>query len=159
MTQPPMGEQPPGFSPPPGYGYPPPGYGPPGYGPPGYGYPPPGYGYGPPPPGWGYPPGPAGPPQEKPSTNIGWAIAAIFTFWPLAIPAFIYSGRVDGAWNAGDRAGAESASHSAKQFGLIAVIVGAVLLVLLIVWFILVFAFIADVAHNFPTYTFTPGPS
>lgn len=144
MSAPPPGEQPPGYRPP--YG-PPPGYG--------YGYQPgvPGYPY---PAPYAYLPTPAGPPHEKPSSNIGWAIAAIFLFWPLAIPAFIYSGKVDPAWNVGDRAGAESASHSAKQFGLIAVIVGAVLLVLVVVWFIVILAFVADTVRHIPTITFRP---
>ncbi|PZS17926.1 MAG: hypothetical protein DLM57_07360 [Pseudonocardiales bacterium] len=153
----------PAYGPPPGYG---PAYGQskgysPAYGPPqqGYGYPPgppPGYGY--PPPGYGYVPRPAGPPHEKPSTNIGWAIAAIFTFWPMAIPAFIFSGKVDNAWNMGDRAGAESASHSAKQFGLIGVIIGVVLMVLIVVWFIVVLAFVADTVRHIPTFTYSPTP-
>ena len=165
MTQPPAGEQPAevppvGSGPPVGHG-PPIGYGPPpGYGqPPQYGYPPavPGYGY--PPPGYAYGYRPAGPPQDKPSSNIGWAIAALFAFWPLAIPAFIFSSKVDNAWNMGDRAGAENASHSAKQFGLVAVIIGVVLLVLLIIWFIVIFAFVTDTVRNIPTVTFQPQPS
>ncbi|MFN2517801.1 MAG: CD225/dispanin family protein [Jatrophihabitantaceae bacterium] len=149
MTQPPTGDQPVGEQPvgdPRSYGPPLQGYGYPS-GPPGYGYLPPGY---------GYLPRPAGPPHEKPPSNIGWAIAAIFLFWPLAIPAFIFSGKVDSAWNVGDRAGAQSASHSAKQFGLIAVVVGIVLLVLIVIWFIVIFAFVANTVRHIPTITFAP---
>jgi hypothetical protein len=108
--------------------------------PPGY---PPGYGY-------GYPTGPAGPPSAKPSTNIGWAIAAVFTFWPLAIPAFIFAGRVDNAWNLGDRAGAESASRTARNFGLAAVIVGIVVWVLVVIWIIVVISIVSKTVHHLP---------
>jgi hypothetical protein len=63
---------------------------------------------------------------SRPSTQLGWAIAAVVTFWPLAIPAFVYSFRVDEAWRAGDWDGAFSASRSARTCGLVAVVVGAV---------------------------------
>lgn len=175
MTQPPTGDQPAGYQPtgdvPTGNPSPPygptygsqPGHGPAYGAPPGYGYPPGPYGYQPhpygyPPQGYGYQPHAAGPPQDKPSSNIGWAIAAIFLFWPLAIPSFIYAGKVDSSWNMGDRAGAQSASRSAKQYGLIAVIVGAVLLVLLVIWFIVIFAFVADTVRHIPTVTVPPSP-
>ena len=108
--------------------------------PPGYGErpaagPPPGYGY--PPPGWNpYPYRPPGPP---PSSQIGWAIVAIILFWPLAIPAFIYSSRVETAWNMGDVAGAHHASNNAKRCGIAALIAGVVLAVLMIVLFAAVF--------------------
>jgi Interferon-induced transmembrane protein len=135
----------PGLGQPPHYaGQPYGGYG--GYGPQ-YG---PHYGTLGPPPGYGYPTGPAGPPAAKPSTNIGWAIAAVFTFWPLAIPAFIFSGRVDNAWNIGDRAGAESASRSARNFGLAAVIVGIVVWVLVVIWVIVLISIVSKTVHHLP---------
>lgn len=65
-------------------------------------------------------------PAGRPSTQLGWAIAAVITFWPLAIPAFIYSFRVDPAWRAGDQYGAQSASRSARICGVIAVVIGVV---------------------------------
>ncbi len=120
---------------------------------PGYAYPP-AYGFPPAYPPYGYPPygsaAPPAPPHEKPSSNIGWAIAAIFTFWPLAIPSFIYANKVDTFWFAGNRAGAEQASRDARTWGLIGVIIGAVLFVLVIIWFVIIFAVIADTAHNLP---------
>ncbi|MEO9139759.1 MAG: CD225/dispanin family protein [Jatrophihabitans sp.] len=92
---------------------PPPGY--PGDYPPGY-YPPPYY------PAAHYPP-PYGylPPHLKPSSNIGWAIGALFTLWPLAIPAFIAALKVDDLWFRGDAFGANKASADARKFGIIAV--------------------------------------
>src|SRR5579875_3711281 len=33
-----------------------------------------------------------------PPSHVGWAITAVVFFWPLAIPAFIYSLRVTPAW-------------------------------------------------------------
>ena len=140
---------PPPAAPPSGYGYPPPNVGH-GWAP--YGYPPAGYpvyGY----PGYGYP---AGPPHEKPSTNIGWAIAAVFTFWPLAIPSFIHASKVDSFWFAGNRAGAQQASKDARLWGLIGVIVGAVLAVLAVVWIIVVLTILADAVHHVPDPTYYP---
>jgi hypothetical protein len=97
-------------------GYPPP----PGYGAPGYGAP----GYGPPP------------------GNLGWAIAAIFLFWPLAIPAFINYGRVEGAWYRGDPAGAQLASANVKKFGVIALCIG---IALIVIWIIVTVAVVSSV--------------
>ncbi|PZS32038.1 MAG: hypothetical protein DLM58_10630 [Pseudonocardiales bacterium] len=74
-------------------------------------------------------------------------------------PGVIYSGKVDTAWNMGDRLGAESASRSARLFGLSAVIVAVVLFVLVIIWVIVVLAFVADTVHNLPTFTVTNRPS
>ena len=99
----------PGYGQQPGYGYPPPGYPPPGYPPPGYG------------PGYGYPP--AGSP---PPSRIGWAITALILFWPLAIPAFIYSSRVESTWYRGDYLGAERASANARTCGIVALVIGIV---------------------------------
>jgi hypothetical protein len=82
----------------------------------GYGYQPYGYGY-----------GPAGPP---PPNHIGWAIAAIILFWPLAIPAFIYSSRVESAWYRGDLAGARRASANTRTCGIWAIVVGVASFVL-----------------------------
>ena len=125
---------------------PPPGHGEmPAYGPmPGYG-PPPGYVYSPP-----YARRPPGPP---PSNQIGWAIVAIILFWPLAIPAFIYSSRVESAWNYGDVAGAEQASQNAKKCGVAALIVGIVIAVLMIVLFAAVFS---QVDSSSPDVQFGP---
>lgn len=147
------GYPPPGYGYPSGYGYPPPA---PGYPPSGYppGYPPPGQGY-----GYGYAYNPAGPPSEKPSSNIGWAIAAVLLFWPLSIPAFIYSSRVDTAWNAGDRAGAENASRSARLFGLIGVIAGLIGLLIAVIWIVAVVAFVSKNVDVFTTYAPQPLPT
>jgi hypothetical protein len=121
----PWGQQDPGSG-----GQPPPSY-------PSWGYPPgyPGYGAGHPGAGPGYAPygyRPAGPP---PPSRLGWAIAALLLFWPLAIPAFIYSNRVESAWYQGDVAGARRASDNAKTCGVIAVVVGVVMALLMIVLF------------------------
>ena len=133
----------------------PPAYGPSGYPPPGY--PPPGYpGF---PGGPGYWPGPGGAP---PSSNIGWAIAALFTFWPLAIPAFIFSSRVEPSWYRGDVVGARKASEDARRYGVIGVIVGgAFIVVAVIVWIVLITVFVGAVhhIHDYPTFVpYTPQP-
>jgi hypothetical protein len=111
---------------PPQWQQPPPGYGSPGYGYPGPGYP--GYGYPPPYPGYAA----AGPP---PSTNLGWAIAAIILFWPLGIPALIYSTRVESQWFRGDASGAMRSSAIARNCGIWAVVATVVLMLLFFILF------------------------
>lgn len=128
--QPPPGYPPPGYPPP---GYPPPDYGAPGYPPPGYG--PPAYqvpGYGP----SGYPP--PGVPAYPPPTNLGWAIAALIVFWPLGIPAIINATRVESQWLRGERDRALRSSADARRFGIAAVVVGAALFLLGVLFFIAV---------------------
>lgn len=131
-------------------GYPPGAYGPSAYGAPGYGPPAPGPAHGPggyagypPHPGYGYPP-----PGPKPSSNIGWAIASVILFWPLCIPAFMASARVDGAWFAGDYFGAQKASNDAKKFGMIGVIVGASLIALYFLFIVIVFGIVIGTASH-----------
>jgi hypothetical protein len=77
--------------------------------------PPPGNPYGPPP--GGAPFGPGGAAGGPPPDNKGWAIAAIFLFWPLCFAAFSASGKVFPLWQQGDFAGAQKASEDAKKWG------------------------------------------
>jgi hypothetical protein len=117
-----------GYPPPgPQQGYPQQAYAQPGY--PQHGYPQAGYGV----PGYGPPP-----------THLGWAIASIFFFWPLAIAAFINYGRVESSWLRGDPAGAQLASANVKKYGIIALCVGLGLIVL---WFIFAVVFVSSVDH------------
>ncbi len=123
QKHPPQGAPPQWQQPPPGYGYPGPGYGypSPGYGDPGPGYPPPHPGY-----------SAAAPP---PPTNLGWAIAAIILFWPLGIPALIYSTRVESQWFRGDASGALRSSSIARTCGIWAVVAAVALMVIFFVVF------------------------
>jgi hypothetical protein len=86
--------------------------------------PPPGYGYQP----YGY--GGYGPPGPPPPSHI-------------AIPAFIYSSRVEPAWYRGDVAGAQRASATARTCGVWALVAGVVLFV---IW-IAVFVALVSSAH------------
>jgi Interferon-induced transmembrane protein len=62
--------------------------------------------------------------------TIGWAIAAIFLFWPLAIPAFIASGKVNELAARGDMAGAQYQADQAKKWGKISLWIAIVIWVL-----------------------------
>jgi hypothetical protein len=77
-------------------------------------------------------------PTPHPALTIdnhrGWALACLALFWPLAIPAITAASRVDALLAAGDRAGAEEASRSARSWALRATIIG-------IVWWVLVLCF------------------
>jgi hypothetical protein len=104
------------------YGAPPsPPYGQPAYGTPGYGQ-------------------PAVNPGMKPQNYLVWAIISIFLFWPLAIPAIINANKVDNMWTMGQYADAQEASRKAKQFSLLATIIGPSLWVIFIILDIVIFA-------------------
>ena len=93
----------------------------------------------PPPPSYGsMPPGqpPAGSP---PPNNLVWAIlSTIFCCLPLGIPAIIFASQVNSKWQMGDFAGAQDASNKARQFALWSTIVGVVIAVLYIIFFVVV---------------------
>jgi len=120
---------------------PPPPYGAP-YPPPFGAYPPAGY------PPSGYPAGYGQPAGAKPTGNLGWAIAAVVFFWPLAIAAFISYGKVDELWYRGDWAGAQQASESVKRYGIIALCIGLGFLVLFIGLFATVFTVASTTVHS-----------
>nr|WP_052478910.1 CD225/dispanin family protein [Kibdelosporangium sp. MJ126-NF4]CEL21188.1 hypothetical protein [Kibdelosporangium sp. MJ126-NF4]CTQ96246.1 hypothetical protein [Kibdelosporangium sp. MJ126-NF4] len=107
--------------------YPPPVYPQPVYSPyPGY----------PPPYGYGYP---GYLPQEPPPPNhLGWAIGAIFLFWPVAIAALIKSGQVERFWAMGQPELARQASESTRTLCLVATLIGAFTFVLGFVMFFVV---------------------
>ena len=129
----------PGAEPPPYASHP---YGTPPYGSPSYESPPSGS----PPSGsqpYGYPPYAApyppygsqyAPPGQPPSGHLGWAIVAVIFFWPLAIAAFINYGRVESRWYRGDAVGAQQASDAVKRFGVIALGVGLLIMLLYIIF-------------------------
>ena len=104
------------------------------------GYPQPGY-----PQQQGYPQGypqqgyqqPYGFPQpgEKPSSYLGWAIACIFLFWPVAIPAIYNATKVDSAWQTGNYTEAQIRSEQARMFCTVASGIGAAVWLLWIVLF------------------------
>ncbi len=126
----------------PGGGYPPPpgpggAWGPggpaPGGSPPYGGYPP--YGT--------YPPGYAPPFPPKPPDNLGWAIAAIFLFWPLAIPAFLAASKVDDLWARGQFELAGKNSQDARRYGLLALWIGVGLVILAVLLLVLLLVALA----------------
>jgi len=70
---------------------------------------------------------------SAPPNHFTWAILSlIFFFWPLGIPAVVYANRVNEKWAAGDHAGAQSSSQSAKDFATWATVVGGIIYFLII---------------------------
>lgn len=63
-------------------------------------------------------------PQQKPDSNLVWAILSIFCCWPFAIVAIVKAAQVDGLWARGEYAAAQDASAQAKKWALISLIVG-----------------------------------
>ncbi|HEY3506282.1 MAG TPA: CD225/dispanin family protein [Actinocatenispora sp.] len=69
----------------------------------------------------------SGAPQQPPTEindHQGWAIGAIFLFWPLAIPALMASSRCRQALAAGDFATAQMESENAHKWAKLATIIG-----------------------------------
>ena len=82
--------------------------------------------------------------SAAPPNHLTWAILSlIFFFWPLGIPAIVYANRVNDKWIAGDHAGAQSASNSAKDFATWATLVGCVSYFLGFIYFFVVMGAVA----------------
>lgn len=74
-----------------------------------------------------------------PDKNIGWSIAALLLFWPLAIPSFIAALKVSDLWFTGRYDEALKASADAKKWGVAGVIVGASGFVLVLAAYVVFF--------------------
>ncbi|EKT81910.1 hypothetical protein WSS_A14839 [Rhodococcus opacus M213] len=59
-----------------------------------------------------------------PPSNVGWAVAAMMSFWPLAFFAFSDALKVFPRWYSGDLDGARAASSRARMLGIIALCLG-----------------------------------
>lgn len=68
-------------------------------------------------------------PNAPVNNNLVWGIVGLLFFWPVGIFALIKSLKVNSLAQAGDIAGAQAASESAKKLGLTSLIVGLVLCV------------------------------
>lgn len=77
-----------------------------------------------------------------PPSNVGWAVASIIFFWPLAFVAMTRALDVYPLWAAGRHAEAEAASATAKKLGMISIAI-LVLLIVLYVAFLLVMVAVA----------------
>jgi len=83
------------------------------------------------------PPPPTGGPATVPNYMVP-AIISIFCCWPLAIPAIIFASQVNNKAAAGDIAGAQDASKKAKMFSYIALGLGALEIVIAIIYVVFV---------------------
>lgn len=96
----------------------------------------------PPPPPYGAMP-PGQPPMmgPPPQNYLVWAIlSTIFCCLPLGVVSIVFAAQVNGKWAAGDFGGAQDSSRKAKQFAMWSTIVGAVVDVLVLVFYIVVIA-------------------
>lgn len=71
-------------------------------------------------------------PPKPPPTNVGWAMASVIFFWPLAFSAFTNALNVTQFWLTGQYDRAQESSDRAKLLGKIALLTGLVLLFLFI---------------------------
>ena len=78
-------------------------------------------------------------PQIGPPSNVGWAVASILFFWPLAFVAMTRAMQVYPLWQAGRHAEAEASSATAKKLGAISLAVfGALILLYFVFIFVMV---------------------
>jgi hypothetical protein len=103
-----------------------------------YGAPPP-----PPPPPYGaMPPGQQPPPMGPPPPNyLVWSIlSTIFCCLPLGVVSIVFAAQVNSKWASGDVAGAQDSSRKAKQFAMWGTIVGVLLNVIGLIFYVFVIA-------------------
>jgi hypothetical protein len=83
---------------------------------------------------------PVGPPPH----NVGWAVAAILFFWPLAFSAFTHAFNVYPLWATGNYAGAQYASDRVRRLGQLSLwIAGGLLLLFVVLYAIFVMVLIS----------------
>ena len=97
-----------------------------------------------------YPQQPGAGPGPPPS-NVGWAVASVLFFWPLAFSAFTHAMNVVPLWLSGNYQGAVAASERAKTLGKISLGVFVGIFALIIVFYIIIFAVIISTASNLNT--------
>ena len=95
------------------------------------------------------------PQSQPPKSNIGWAVAAVVFFWPLAFAAFNHATSVYPLWAAGDHAGAQHAAERAKRLGVISLAMCAVLCVLAVFAYIALIGWAISSATDIPTTTYS----
>ncbi len=89
----------------------------------------------PPPPPPSSPYGGQGGPAAPPPNYLVWAIlSTVLCCLPLGIVSIVFSTQVNSKWALGDVAGAQEASAKAKKFAIWAVIAGAIVLVLYVLF-------------------------
>lgn len=69
-------------------------------------------------------------PVGSPKSNVGWAVATLIFFWPLAFSAFTHALDVYPSWAAGDVPRAAYHSQRARTLGLWSIAIAAILFVL-----------------------------
>ncbi|MBM9839640.1 CD225/dispanin family protein [Rhodococcus hoagii] len=95
------------------------------------------------------------PQSQPPKSNVGWAVAAVVFFWPLAFAAFNHATSVYPLWASGDHAGAQHAAERAKRLGVISLAVWAVLCVLVVFAYVALIGWAISSAADIPTTTYS----
>lgn len=96
---------------------------------------------------------------QPPKSNVGWAVAAVIFFWPIAFSAFTHAMNVYPLWASGDHAGAQYASERARRLGKTSLIVWAVLCALVVVFYAVVIGWAVSNATDIPTSYSTVPPT
>jgi len=78
------------------------------------------------------------PPAAPVKNNLVIAIIGLLLFWPVGLFAVIKAAKVNGLASSGDTAGAQASADSAKKLGMIAIIVGGIIIVLYCIFGVIV---------------------
>ena len=94
---------------------------------------------------------PRQPTLGPPPHNVGWAVAAVLFFWPLAFSAFTHAFNVYPLWAQGDFVGAKAASDRVRRLGVLSLwLCGGLLLVLGILYAVFIIVMISQgYGHHF----------
>jgi hypothetical protein len=81
------------------------------------------------------------PPTSMPTTYL-WqsVVVTILCCWPFGIPAIVNASKVQKLWSAGDYAGAQGASKKASNWSLTSLLLGIVLFIITIIYYVVVAA-------------------
>ena len=104
------------------------------------------------------------PMSGKPNDYMGFSIfSCVLGFFPLALAAIVLSSRVDLLWAIGDYTGALDTAQRAKKFGMWALIIQVIMIVIAFIaflsWFALVMSMIGSALQdisNMPSATPLP---
>jgi len=84
----------------------------------------------------------------RPPSNVGWAVASLVLFWPLAFSAFTHALNVFPLWSEGDAAGAQYASKRARWLGIVSLWIGGALIVIFAVLYLLAMLVLVHHGHH-----------
>ncbi|MCU1644185.1 MAG: hypothetical protein JWN03_4460 [Nocardia sp.] len=97
-------------------------------------------------------------PVRRPPNNVGWAVASLIVFWPLAFSAFTHALNVFPLWSEGDVEGAQHASNRARWLGILSLWIGGALIVLFGALYLILMIVMIHHGHHHHSWSGGQGP-